>query len=163
MISRLSSDNSLKFLSLWQPICQLETSNWRKWFHTHKLSLILKHDHPLPKHIHMANSSGRFQVIQCRQAATALYSLLSEWASFILIDNHTYVKLLHKEIDKPPLWFCIVRVTSKFPCATLNLGFVTGTPGIMRYKVRGLYKIDCTHGFILSCFGVFFFSFIYFT
>lgn len=51
-----------KFVYIWQPICQLDTNSWRKWFHTHKMSLILKHDHPLPKHLHLANSSGRFQV-----------------------------------------------------------------------------------------------------
>lgn len=124
-----------KFVNVWQPICQMETNSWRKWFHTQKLSLILKHDHPLPKHLHLSNSSGRFQVVQCRQAATALYGLLSKWASFILIDNNTYLKLLHAENDKPPTWFCIIRVSSKLPCVVLNIGFITGTPGHIRQKV----------------------------
>lgn len=55
-----------KFVSTWQPICQLESNNWRKWFHTHKLSVALKYDHPLPRHLHLANSSGRFQVASKR-------------------------------------------------------------------------------------------------
>lgn len=57
-----SDTSSSKFLAVWQPITQIENNNWRKWFHTHKFTLLLKHDHPLPKHIHTANSSGRFQV-----------------------------------------------------------------------------------------------------
>lgn len=121
---------------MWQPICQMETNNWRKWFHTHKVSLILKHDSPLPKYLHLPNSSQRYQVVQCRQAATALYGMLAGWASFVLIDNHTYLRLLYKEQDKPPLWFCIVRVSSKFPCAVLNIGFSTDTPGRTRHEVR---------------------------
>ncbi|XP_018578793.1 KICSTOR complex protein SZT2 isoform X1 [Anoplophora glabripennis] len=125
----------LKFITTWQPICQLETNSWRKWFHTHKVSLILKHDNPLPKYLHMPNSAQRFQVVQCRQAATALYGMLADWASFVLVDNHTYLKLLYKEQDKPPLWFCIVRVSSKFPCAVLNIGFLTWTPGVIRYDI----------------------------
>ncbi|KAK5639276.1 hypothetical protein RI129_011768 [Pyrocoelia pectoralis] len=130
-----SDISSTKFISLWQSICQIETSNWRKWFHTYKLSVALKYDHPLPKHLHLANSSGRYQVIQCRQAASSLYGLLSEWASFVLIDNHTYLKLLCAEPDKPPSWFCLVRVTSKFPCAIVNLAFLTSTPGAIRRKI----------------------------
>uniref|UniRef100_A0A1Y1NFY9 Protein SZT2 n=1 Tax=Photinus pyralis TaxID=7054 RepID=A0A1Y1NFY9_PHOPY len=130
-----SDVSSTKFVSLWQSICQIETSNWRKWFHTYKLSVALKYDHPLPKHLHLANSSGRYQVIQCRQAASSLYSLLSEWASFVLIDNHTYLKLLFEEPDKPPAWFCLVRITSKFPCAIVNLAFLTSTPGATRRKI----------------------------
>lgn len=68
---------------------------WKKWLHTHRIGLVLQHDRPLPRHLHSANSSGRFQVIQCRQAAAALYSLLKDWSTFVLIENHSYVKLIH--------------------------------------------------------------------
>ncbi|KAG5885699.1 hypothetical protein JTB14_002313 [Gonioctena quinquepunctata] len=137
------SDHSCsKFVNVWQPFCQMETNNWRKWFHTHKVSLILQHDNPLPKYLHLANSSQRFQVVQCRQAATALYGLLADWASFILIDNHTYLKLLYEENDNPPTWFCMVRISSKFPCAVLNIGFSTGTPGYKRHEVCEELKVN---------------------
>lgn len=62
--------------------------------------------------------------------------MLSDWASFVLIDQHTYLKLLHQESEKPPQWFSIVRVSSKFPCAVVNIGFTTGTPGIIRRDVN---------------------------
>ncbi|XP_056646993.1 KICSTOR complex protein SZT2-like isoform X1 [Diorhabda sublineata] len=137
-----SDMSSLKFINMWQPICQMETNNWRKWFHVHKISLILQHDNPLPKYLHLANSSQRYQVVQCRQAATALYGFLAEWTSFILIDNHTYLKLIYKESDKPPMWFCIVRISSKFPCVVLNIGFTTGTPGNVRNEICEELKLE---------------------
>ncbi|CAG9828371.1 unnamed protein product [Diabrotica balteata] len=137
-----SDVSSLKFINMWQPICQMETNNWRKWFHVHKISLILQHDNPLPKYLHSANASQRFQIVQCRQAATALYGLLADWATFILVDNHTYLKLLYKESDKPPTWFCIVRISSKFPCTVLNIGFTTGTPGNMRHEIIEDLKLE---------------------
>lgn len=81
-------------------------------------------------------------MVQCRQAASALYGKLSEWASFVLIDNHTYLKLLYKEPNKPPSWFCIVRISSKLPCAVLNIGFVNNTPGSVRYDVCEFLKTE---------------------
>lgn len=85
--------------------------------------------------IRITSNTYFFQVVQCRQAATVLYGLLSKWASFILIDNNTYLKLLYSEHDKPPQWFCIIRVSSKLPCALINIGFLTGTPGYIRQNV----------------------------
>lgn len=40
----------------------METSHWRKWFHTHKISLILCHDTPLPSTLYTANSAQRYPV-----------------------------------------------------------------------------------------------------
>ncbi|CAH0562057.1 unnamed protein product [Brassicogethes aeneus] len=127
--------SSAKFVHVWQTLASMETNVWRKWLHIHKISLILKHDNPLPKHLHLPNSSQRYQVIQCRQATAALYKMLADWSSFILIDNHTYVKFLHADNDKPACGFCLIRITSKFPCAVLNIGFITGTNGEARQRV----------------------------
>ncbi|KAL1492858.1 hypothetical protein ABEB36_011037 [Hypothenemus hampei] len=125
-----------KFLNIWQGICQMETNHWRKWFHTHKISLILTHDNPLPNTLYMSGcSSQRYQVVQCRQAVVALYGMLGRWSTFALIDNHTYLKFLYSDSDKQPVGFCIVRVSSKFPSAVLNLGFSTNTPGLIRYEL----------------------------
>ncbi|PSN35432.1 Protein SZT2 [Blattella germanica] len=124
-----------QFAQFWKPVCLLEPSVWKKWLHTHRIGLVLQHDRPLPRHLHLANSSGRFQVIQCRQAAAALYSLLKDWSTFVLIENHSYVKLIHKEAEKPPTSFYIIRVTSKPPCVVINVAFLNGTPGFDRYKI----------------------------
>lgn len=75
-------------------------------------------------------------MVQCRQAATALYSLLTEWTSFVLIDNHTYLKFLYKDnCECPPSWFCVVRISIKFLCALVTVGFTTGTPGVIQHQV----------------------------
>lgn len=140
--SLIPSDVSCpKFNHLWQPICQMEGNSWRKWFHMHKISLVLKHDQLLPKGLHLNQTSRRYETVQCRQAAAALYGFLSEWSTFILIDNNTYLRIL-KEPDKPPVSFCIIRITSKLPCAVLHIGFFTPTPGFLRKEVIEQLKTD---------------------
>lgn len=74
-------------------------------------------------------------MVQCRQAVAALYGTLAEWASFVLIDNQSYVKFLYRTGEKIPNWFCIIRITSKLPCPVLTVGFITGTPGHVRNQV----------------------------
>lgn len=131
-----SSDmTSSQFAQFWLPVCTLEPQIWQKWLHTERLGLIMLHDHPLPKHLHLPNTSGRFQVVQCRQAAAALNSLLKDWSTFVLIENHTYVKLIAGDSDKPPTSFYIIRVTSKPPCVVINMAFLGGTSGLLRYEV----------------------------
>ncbi|KAK7862806.1 hypothetical protein R5R35_004159 [Gryllus longicercus] len=131
-----SSDmTSSQFAQFWLPVCTLEPAIWQKWLHTERLGLVLLHDHPLPRHLHLPNTSGRFQVVQCRQAAAALNSLLKDWSTFVLIENHTYVKLIPSDADKPPMSFYIIRVTSKPPCVVINMAFLGGTSGLLRYEV----------------------------
>lgn len=79
-------------------------------------------------------------MVQCRQAVVALYGMLSNWSSFVLVDNDTYLKLIFEEGENhTPLGFCIVRVTTKFPSVVLNLGFSTDTPGQVRFEVMFVY------------------------
>ncbi|XP_030748432.1 LOW QUALITY PROTEIN: KICSTOR complex protein SZT2-like [Sitophilus oryzae] len=134
----------LKFINIWQDISQMETNHWRKWFHTYRISLVLTHDNPLPSTLYMSSSSQRYQVVQCREAVTALYGMLSKWASFMLIENHTYLKLIYKEHECVPIGFCIVRVSSKFPSAVLNLGFSTDMPGQIRLQTFEALKSELT-------------------
>jgi KICSTOR complex protein SZT2 len=127
---------------------------WQKWLHPHRLGLLLQHDAPLPRYLHQANPSGRFQQVQCRQAASALFAMLKSWSSFVLIENHTYVKLIFKYIsnnrnwlnfvlicgifsdnEKVPNSFMLLRVTSKLPCLIMNLAFLGGASGALRFKV----------------------------
>jgi hypothetical protein len=51
-------------------------------------------DLPLPRYLHVPNSSGRFNILQCRQALASLALLLGSWATFILAENHSYIKLI---------------------------------------------------------------------
>ncbi|XP_063220375.1 KICSTOR complex protein SZT2-like isoform X2 [Bacillus rossius redtenbacheri] len=129
-----------QFAQFWRPVCMLDSTLWQKWFHVHKMALLLSHDHPLPKHLHLANSSGRFQVVQCRQAAAALYARLKDWSTFVLIENHSYVKIVHGENDKPPSRFYLMQVTAKPPCIVLIVAFIEGTPASFRHEVINYLK-----------------------
>ncbi|KAF4533502.1 hypothetical protein B566_EDAN000987, partial [Ephemera danica] len=110
----LSSSDSLypQFSSFWKPVCLLDAAVWQKWLHAHRIGLLLQHDHPLPRHLHQANPSGRFQQVQCRQAAAVLYSTLKTWSSFVLIENHSFP-----------------------PCVLLDMAFLGGTTGRLRHEI----------------------------
>ncbi|ELT88146.1 hypothetical protein CAPTEDRAFT_195376 [Capitella teleta] len=116
----------MQFVSFWKHV--LDISNWQKWLHTHRIGLILEHDIALAKHLHVPNSSGRFNVITCRQAQSALNFFLRDWCTFVLVENHLYVKLQYKDAEKPPTSFYVVHTAAKPPCIVLRLGFIGGTP-----------------------------------
>ncbi|XP_076055800.1 KICSTOR complex protein SZT2-like isoform X3 [Oratosquilla oratoria] len=121
------------FANFWKPVCLLDTNIWQKWMHTHRIGIILVHDHPLPKNLHTVNTSGRYGVVQCRQAELALTTLLAEWSDFVLIEKHSYIKFLYKDNETPPYSFFVVRITSKpAPCLVIRLAFLGGTPGHIR-------------------------------
>ena len=56
-----------QFDAFWRPICVLDISNWQRWLHCHRIGILLQHDRPLPKHLHLPSASGRYHSIQCRQ------------------------------------------------------------------------------------------------
>lgn len=62
--------------------------------------LLLRHDPLLPQWLHMTNSSDDdFQTVTCRKASEAMFALMKQWCTFVLIDNHSYVKCLDKTYD----------------------------------------------------------------
>ncbi|XP_049806805.1 KICSTOR complex protein SZT2-like [Schistocerca nitens] len=144
--SLTSSDmTSPQFWQYWRQIVLMDPNSWQKWLYTRTVSLILQHDHPLPKHLHLANTSGRFQVIQCRQAAAALYALLKDWSTFVLIENQAYVKLIPGDLEKPPQSFVALKVASKAPCVVLHLAFLEGTPSMIRQQIVGQLRDQVAH------------------
>nr|KAG5703229.1 hypothetical protein BaRGS_034140 [Batillaria attramentaria] len=132
--SQLSTRESTlsQFASFWKPVIMLDTNIWQKWMHSHKIGLVLEQDLPLPRYLHVPNSSGRFNILQCRQALASLSQLLRNWGTFVLAENHSYIKFLSKDSDKPPSFFCLLRVTTKPPYVILRLAFLGGTPNHMR-------------------------------
>lgn len=49
---------------------------------------------PLPKNLHQALENDRSSVIQCRVALSSLNSLFRNWSSFVLLENHSYIKFI---------------------------------------------------------------------
>ena len=92
----LSESKLASFASFWKPVMMLDSNIWQKWLHSHRLGLVLEQDLPLPKYLHVPNSSGRFNILQCRQALASLNQLLRHWATFVLAENHSYIKLLSR-------------------------------------------------------------------
>ncbi|XP_076162167.1 KICSTOR complex protein SZT2 isoform X3 [Ptiloglossa arizonensis] len=124
-----------QFGQIWQPVVSLNPLQWARWMHTQRVTLILSHDRPLPKHLHQANQSGRFQCVQSRQAAAVLYAMLKNWATFVLVENHTYVQFIYREAEKPPVSFSLIRINCKGLCVVLNIAFAAGTEGVVRHNV----------------------------
>ena len=59
-----------QFASFWRPICVVDLGYWQRWLHSHRICILLQHDRPLPKHLHVPSASGRYHTIQCRQVIT---------------------------------------------------------------------------------------------
>ncbi|XP_025109017.1 KICSTOR complex protein SZT2-like isoform X3 [Pomacea canaliculata] len=121
-----------QFASFWRPVLMLDTNIWQKWVHSHRIGLVLEQDLPLPRYLHVPNSSGRFNILQCRQALASLTQHLRDWATFVLAENHSYIKLLYRQTDKAPTFFCMLRLIAKPPSVILRLAFLGGTPNNMR-------------------------------
>lgn len=92
----LSSEHSAyqQFASYWKHICLLDITVWHKWMHTHRINLLLEHDSPLPQHLHQADSAGRFFHVQCLKSMTALSRFLREFSTFVMLENHSYIKFI---------------------------------------------------------------------
>ncbi|XP_076247853.1 KICSTOR complex protein SZT2 [Calliopsis andreniformis] len=132
---QLSDAACPQFGQIWQPVVSLNPLQWARWMHTQRVTLILSHDRPLPRHLHQANQSGRFQCVQSRQAAAVLYAMLKNWATFVLVENHTYVQFIYRETEKPPVSFSLIRINCKALCVILNIAFAAGTEGVVRHNV----------------------------
>lgn len=90
-----NNEAHLKFSQYWKPICMLDVSMCQKSsLHTLQVNVLLKHDTPLPEFLYMPNAIRRYDNIQCNQAMVVLNVMLKEWSSFVLLENHSYIKLI---------------------------------------------------------------------
>ncbi|XP_052774284.1 KICSTOR complex protein SZT2-like isoform X2 [Mya arenaria] len=127
-----------QFASYWRPVVHFDIKVWQKWMHTHRIGLVLEHDIPLHKNIHIPNSSSRFSIVMFRQALTSLTHFLTEWSNFALLEGQSFIKYMYEypeDKTKPPSWFVMVRMQPKSPCFVLRLAFIGGTPGHIRYEL----------------------------
>ncbi|XP_020912267.1 KICSTOR complex protein SZT2 isoform X2 [Exaiptasia diaphana] len=133
---KISKSQESQFAVFWKPVLTLDTTVWQRWMHCHRIGLLLEHDIPLPKNMHLAVGSDFFHSIQCRMALSSLNSLLRSMSSFVLLENHSYIKFIEGEnADSPPLSFCLIRVSSRPPCIVIRLAFLGGTPGHTRHAI----------------------------
>ncbi|KAL1130345.1 hypothetical protein AAG570_013283 [Ranatra chinensis] len=144
--SSASGSTCIAFTQFWRPVVMLEPGVWQKWFHTHRLGVILQPDRPIPHSLYAITNNTTIQVLQCRQAAAALFNILKKMATFVLIENHSYIKIITPlNGDKGPNWFSVIRVTTKPPCAVIHIAFLGGTPGRIRHQVIESIKEEISH------------------
>ncbi|XP_064476430.1 KICSTOR complex protein SZT2-like [Ornithodoros turicata] len=135
VLSSKSNCAYAQFATFWKLIAVLDMNIWQRWMHVHRVGLLLEHDVPLPRHLQQANSSGRYDTVQCRQVLNRLAALLRDTTSFVLVENHCYVGFLQGDGDKPPVSFYVIRVTYKAPCMVIRFAFLGGTPGEQRNAI----------------------------
>ena len=70
----------------------------QKWMHAHRIGLLLEHDMPLGKHLQVPNSSGHFHIVWCRQAQLQIGEFLREFCTFMLMENHSYIKFVFEYV-----------------------------------------------------------------
>lgn len=82
-----------QFDAFWRPICVLDLGYWQRWLHSHRISILLQHDRPIPKHLHLPSASGRYHTIQCRQVIYySLWLILHDFYYDLLIENYYILK-----------------------------------------------------------------------
>ena len=95
---------------------------------------MLQHDQPLPKHLLMSSSTGRYHPILCKKAASKVSELIKNYSVFCLLENHSYISFLKDEAGHPTSFY-VIKVTSKPPCLVVWVAFLGGIPGSERHKI----------------------------
>lgn len=122
----------------WKSLSSIDINIWPRWLHTYKIPLVLNQDSPLPSHLLHPSESGRYSSIQCRVAASKLFAFLRNWSTLVLLENHSYVKLLPDETI--PQHLCLVKVAQMHPCLIVHVGFLEGTPKHYQHEIISLLK-----------------------
>uniref|UniRef100_A0A2S2NRV9 Protein SZT2 n=1 Tax=Schizaphis graminum TaxID=13262 RepID=A0A2S2NRV9_SCHGA len=138
-----------RFVDFWKPVCTLDPdTQWPKWFSTYRIGggvLLLRHDRPLPQWFYKENMDiDNYQTLTCNKSSVALYTLLKQWCTFVLIDEHSYVKCLDQsETYTDDVSFCIARVSPRPPsccCVVLHLAFQSCVPASVHHKIMNDLK-----------------------
>ncbi|KAG5444821.1 hypothetical protein CSKR_105942 [Clonorchis sinensis] len=84
-----------EFLQYWRMFIELDLLECYRWMNVHSIYGILEYDSQLPTNLHLPSDSNRYTVsITCRQSLDLLYASLTDWCSFVLLENNTYVRFL---------------------------------------------------------------------
>ena len=65
---------------------------------THNISMLLEHDVPVARHLHIPSPNSKYHEVTCRQAQLTVVEMLTRRTSFMLVEAHSYVKILDKYI-----------------------------------------------------------------
>uniref|UniRef100_A0A0X3NS30 Protein SZT2 n=2 Tax=Schistocephalus solidus TaxID=70667 RepID=A0A0X3NS30_SCHSO len=143
------------FASYWKSLLSLDIANCYRWMHTDTIYILLEHDSPLPQNLFIPVSGRRsMDTLSFRQSLSRIHSMFSEWSSFVLLENHTYIRfesppstdtlsvsnndlskdstLLEPSDPSVPSYFTLVRLEMKLPEIRVRIAFAAGIPSDLR-------------------------------
>lgn len=85
-----------RFAGYWSSLLALDIANCYRWMHTDTIYILLEHDSPLPVNLFIPvqfKGVRGTSSITCRQSLSRIHSILCKWCSFVLLENHTYIRL----------------------------------------------------------------------
>ncbi|KAL5104989.1 KICSTOR complex protein SZT2 [Taenia crassiceps] len=145
----MEHDKSLSnFVYYWGRLLTLDIANCYRWMHSETLYVVLEHDSPLPTNLFIPVPTRRVtDLLTCRQSLARIHSMLSDWCTFVLLENHTYIRLeypSHDSLEDPdgpetseaslshasssrvPCYFTLVRLEMKLPEIRVRVAFTAG-------------------------------------
>ncbi|VDM35340.1 unnamed protein product, partial [Hydatigera taeniaeformis] len=145
----MEHDKSLSnFVYYWGRLLTLDIANCYRWMHSETLYVVLEHDSPLPTNLFIPVPTRRVtDLLTCRQSLARIHSMLSDWCTFVLLENHTYIRLEypnHESLEDPdspeaseatlshisslcvPCYFTLVRLEMKLPEIRVRVAFTAG-------------------------------------
>ncbi|VDN96884.1 unnamed protein product [Rodentolepis nana] len=151
----MERDKSLStFVHYWGQLLSLDIANCYRWMHSETIYVVLEHDSPLPTNLFIPLQTRRVtETLTCRQSLARIHSMLNEWSTFVLLENHTYIRLEYPKADristpsKPtdtdlglhhstsqyiPQYFTLVRLEMKLPEVRVRVAFTAG----VQYEYR---------------------------
>ena len=90
-ILSLSDIGFTQFGAVWKPACLLNNNLWQKWFHADRVGIIFQHDEFINL---FSERNKKSSGVQCRLASNTLFTFLKNISSFVLIENHSYIRFL---------------------------------------------------------------------
>ncbi|KAK4476225.1 hypothetical protein MN116_001434 [Schistosoma mekongi] len=134
----------LRFIDYWRLYIDIDLVQCYRWMDLHHIFLLLEYDSPLPPNLHFPPSDKReTSPLSCRQALFRVHTLLSQWSSFVLLENGTYIKLFH-------VGDFLERLIHK----SSSLSSISSVPGSTQETVDSKKVNECDVGCSKTCSGV---------
>lgn len=151
----MERDKSLiTFVQYWGQFLSLDIANCYRWMHSETIYLVLEHDSPLPTNSFISLQTTRTtESLTCRQSLARIHSMLTEWSTFVLLENHTYIRLEYPRAERLnvsfksndtelalhhstsqyiPRYFTLVRLEMRLPEVRVRVAFTAG----VQYEYR---------------------------
>lgn len=144
-----------RFVNYWGGLLTLDIANCYRWMHTETIYILLEHDSPMPIDLFVPVTSrsrrANTATLTFRQSLARIHSMLTNWCTFVLLENHTYILLEYPnkatQFNTPetssfddssstdpsiPGYFTLVRLEMKVPEVRVRVAFTAGVQSDFR-------------------------------